>query len=135
VSRARPPVSNQRQVSPADFYSKIRGITQRNADGTDRQKLARRLKVGQRLSLVREPDNVADPNAIMVCTEGGILRRPRQLGYLSADLAEDYASHLDAGGRIDVEVSEVTGGTGWLWMRKNFGVNIHVTVYGSRRQV
>ena len=131
ADRKRKPKS----FNPAVFFTKVVGVSHKNDDGTSRQKLIRRLKEGEQLDVLRDPDNKYDRNAIVVCAKFGILRRRKQLGFLSAELAEEYAPLLDAGGRIDAEVSSVTGGGGWLWWKKLYGLNIRVTVYAFRTEV
>lgn len=106
-----------------EFFTKIHGVSHGN-----RQKLLKQLRPGQPLQLIREPNNPHDHNAIMVCVTSGLLRRSQQLGYLSADIAERYAPHLDAGGNMSATVSQVTGGGGWLWWKKSYGCNIVVRV-------
>ena len=101
-------------VEPHVFYTKVVGVTHNNPDASSRQTVLKRLVPDQPLSLIREPENRYDQNAIMVCTPSRFLRRARQIGYLSAELANEYARLLDAGGRIDARISEVTGGGGML---------------------
>lgn len=43
------------------FRTTIAGVTMQNRDGTDRQSLLRVLRTGERLKLVREPENPHDP--------------------------------------------------------------------------
>ncbi len=124
--------SKSLNIGPAAFPTKIVGVKFNNEDGLCRQKYIRKLREGQQLMLKREPNNEYDRNAIAVCTIGKLFRGARQLGYLSEELAGDYAPLLDAGGRIDVVVLNVTGGGGWLWWKKSYGVNIHITVYAFR---
>jgi len=100
------------------FHSKIVGVTHHNSNGTSRQKHLKRLSEGQTLRVVRDRDNEYDPNAIAVY-DGR-----RQLGYLSRDLAEQFASVLDNGGAIECAVSGLTGGDD-----RNFGCNIRLTIY------
>lgn len=107
------------------FYSKIAGVTRKNPDGTSRQRLLKRCKVGQPLKLVREPSNPADENAVMVLTMDG-----KQLGYLNADVACEIAPRLDAGGRVDCEISDLTGGG--LFRKRTRGCNIKITKYDVR---
>ena len=72
--------------------------------------------------LVREPRNEVDANAIAVYRRGLIFKA--QLGYLSADIASQLASRMDAGEQITATVIEVTGGG--LLSRRNVGVNLHL---------
>ncbi len=106
---------------PKVFHSKVAGVTYDNPDGTGRQDLIRQCRAGDRLRSRREPDNRYDPNAVAVCTESGV-----RIGYLSSRLAAELAPLLDRGGRVDVEISEITGGGD----ERALGVNILMTVYG-----
>lgn len=112
---------------PTSFYSKVRGVSRRNPDGSDRQTIASKCRRGEKLILVREPDNPRDRNAVKVMRRGGFLSGEQQLGYLSAEVAEEIAPLLDRGERVEAEVTEVTGGGGgWFSERKHFGVNIRI---------
>ena len=51
------------------FPSKVIGVTNSNADGSNRQELIRSCRAGQRLTLIREPDNPYDPSAVLICLE------------------------------------------------------------------
>lgn len=58
------------------------------------------------VELVREPDNMHDPNAVAVhLVMAGDERRP--LGHLPASVAERLAPSLDAGDKWEAEVDEV----------------------------
>ncbi len=112
--------------------TKIRGVTKRNADGTDRQRTIReRCHPGDALYMRREPNNPADPCAIqvrrIVCTE--VPDSPclaEQLGYLSRDLAQELAPKMDEQGFVLIgEIMEVIGGDSG----HSFGVNIRVEEY------
>lgn len=74
------------------------GCSYRNPDGTDRQKIIRRLKSRMPVWLRREPENEWDPNAIAVLTHIG------QIGYLERDVASALAKMLDRGGKIEAEI-------------------------------
>lgn len=82
--------------------TQIAGVTFGN-----RQNLIQLLEVGEKLLLIREPDNPHDPNAIMVeHSQYG------QLGYIPRSLAVQVASELDcAGGIAEAVVIALTGGT------------------------
>lgn len=73
-------------------------------------------------SLIREPDNDHDPNAIKCLIQGN------KVGYVNRDDAEGISKHLDAKNITELLVScEVTGG----WYRGSndsgsFGVVVHV---------
>lgn len=66
------------------FYTKLRGVS-----FDDRQIHVQSLREGQTLSLLREPNNPADPNAICCLTENG-----EKLGYLSRQIASQLAPSL-----------------------------------------
>jgi len=110
--------------------TKIRGVTKRNDDGVNRQRIIRQCcGSGDALYLDREPNNPVDRNAIrvrrIVCTD--VPDRPRlaeQLGYLSRELAEDLAPRMDKHGHVLLaKILEVTGGENAL------GVNIQIEEY------
>ena len=60
-----------------------------------------RLKVGDELKLVREPDNAHDRNAIRVEWQG------RQLGYLPRAENQAIALELDRGTRVEARISRL----------------------------
>jgi hypothetical protein len=113
--------------------TKILGVSHKNPCGTSRQQIIRNFcRAGDALFLVREPENPADRNAVLigrVCqgTDGAI--RGEQIGYLSLELARDLAPILDQGGVVMfAEVLELTGDlTGEDG--GNVGVNIRVEEY------
>jgi len=96
--------------------SKIRGVTKRNADRSDRQEIIRKCcHPGDALCFVREPNNPFDHNAIqvrrIVCSE--VPDKPRvgeQVGYLSRELAEEFAPRVDDDGfLLMAEILDVSG--------------------------
>ncbi len=104
-----------------EFFSSVAGVSRSNADGSDRQALIRaKCRAGGALTLVREPGNAHDANAIAVMCSGS------QIGYLHAELAEKYAKRIDSGEiEMTAEVKEVTGGT---TVKPTYGVNVLVRV-------
>ncbi len=103
-----------------DFYTKIVGVTAKNADGVSRQTVIQTLRIGQKLHLQREPGNPHDPEAIRVITPKRVV-----VGYIHAKMANDLAPVIDAGYRFSVVVSSLTGGDA-----DSFGVNIRVRSLG-----
>ena len=87
----------------------------------DHQFTISQLRVGDRLVLVREPENNYDPNAIAVMTEEG-----NKVGYLDRGTAEELARGLDSleKRQIPAEVSDITGG---LTSDSNLGIRIRFT--------
>lgn len=94
-------------------YTKVAGVTFGNI-----QSILPKLRSGMSLRFIREPKNHYDRNAIRVECNW------QKIGYLSADLARDYAPILDNGGKITGNIANITGGRG-----KTYGCNIDVTVY------
>lgn len=92
------------------IFSKIRGVTW---DG--RQELIKKLVCGESLGVVREPNNAYDRNAVAIYSVDG------QIGYLSTDLAIQFAPLLDRNADVKITVSEVTGRD-----KENLGVNIKI---------
>ena len=71
------------------FSVTVAGITFTNVDGSSRSKIAASCSYGQKLLLIREPNNIHDSNAVKVLTED-----ERQLGYLSPHDASDVQAPL-----------------------------------------
>ncbi|MGE5554393.1 MAG: single-stranded-DNA-specific exonuclease RecJ [Betaproteobacteria bacterium] len=82
------------------FHTKVVGVSFQG-----RQEVLAGLQPGQRLRLVREPDNPHDPSAVRVETADGAL-----VGYLRAALARHLGPALDRGIRYAATVTAVTGG-------------------------
>src|ERR1019366_6611563 len=73
---ATAPVLSNSARSFYSNYSKIAGVTFANSDGPWRQQIVARCRVGEQLSLVREPDNPVSSSAIAIFRRTG-----EQLGY------------------------------------------------------
>ncbi|MHC5539120.1 HIRAN domain-containing protein [Singulisphaera rosea] len=99
------------------MHSKVAGVTMTNDDGSSRQHLIRRYcRAGQRLVVVREPDNPYDTHAVAI-----YLARPKaSIGFIGSHISPFLGATIDRGGRVDVTISEVTGGKGG----KYYGANI-----------
>lgn len=119
--RAVAPWLGMGDASCETFPSKLKGVSQTNADGRMRQQIIKeKCRPGTALELRREPDNPYDPDAIAVYCGG------EQVGYVTAELADTFAEDLDAGAiKMEAVVSEVTGGTP---EKPSVGVNIYVLV-------
>lgn len=104
-----------------EFHTKVVGVTHRNSDGTDRQRLLKKCKRRERLVLVRETNNPHDSNAVKVCRSNG-----GQLGYLSRDVANQIAERLDKGLDVIAEITSLTGGG--LIFNRTRGCNIKITM-------
>ena len=112
-AKARPP-------SCRHFFTKVVGVTKRNPNGSDRQKLIRKCqqrgKRFEQLELDHEEDNPVDPNAVAVSRANG-----DQLGYLNADLAAEVVGKSAKGYRYAAYVSDIRGD-------KILGVNVLLVV-------
>ena len=106
------------------FYTKIVGVTFANQDGSVRQEIIEDLDdfLGQTaqvsLTLVREPQNPYDHNAIQVRDGQG-----RQIGFLSRSVCETLAPMMDNGIEIQCTLSQITGHS----LDQNFGMNIQIS--------
>jgi HIRAN domain len=114
------------------IHTKIRGVTKKNPDGVNRQRIIRRCcRRGDALFLIREPNNPVDPNAIQVrrIVYSDVPDKPRlaeQLGYVSRDLAEKLAPKVDHEGFVLMAwIMNVSGGEDM----ESVGVNIQIEEY------
>ena len=109
------------------FFTKISGVTFTNSDGTSRQSIIQKCVVGERLLLVREPDNPIDPSAVRVCRLNG-----ETIGYLGRHVATSgmgmtgVADELDDGMVADVVIAKVTLYEGQNGSAR--GVNIEIAL-------
>ncbi len=100
-----------------DFYTKVVGVS---FEG--RQDVVGGLTPGDRLELVREPQNTFDVNAVAV--RYGALA----LGFVRREIARHIALNIDAGERYEATVGSLTGGG-----ERHLGVNIHVRRHRALR--
>lgn len=113
---------------PEEIRTKLRGVTKKNENGRSRQEIINeQISEGDDLSLIREPNNKYDPNAIAVYPDihFDVEDTDDRLGYLSSELAEKLAPLKDSGQYIECRVLDVTGEEG----EDNRGVNVLLTVY------
>ena len=113
------PAQGKAMVGPKatrSFHTKVAGISRH-------QRIAKQCDEGDVLSLEREPDNPADPNAIKVSREDG-----PQIGYIPAHTARDLAKKMDAGEPVYAVISEITGGTE---DKPTTGINLKITIGGA----
>lgn len=106
------PVSSQRL-----FFTKIAGVTYEG-----RQGIVARCSVGERLILIREPNNPFDEGAIKVLRLNG-----EQLGFIPAHVSRGgdtsgLAYQMDRGEKFQCRIKDLSGGGD-----KNLGVNIEIT--------
>lgn len=99
-------------VIASSFHTKLAGAS-------FRQDAIRHLSPGQKLRLVRQPDNEYDTNAI------AIFNGEEQLGYLNKELAAKLTPAIDSKAvNYDVYATEITGG---VEDKPTRGVNLLLT--------
>lgn len=108
------------------FNTGLAGLDFKNEDGTSRAKILRNSKVGDQLKLVREPNNVKDPNAVKVCLMSG-----EQVGYLYADEAAEIAPRLDKDSPVNCEIVELNV-QGSLWFKKATKCRLKLTKHSMK---
>ena len=79
-------------MSLEHFFGHVAGESHRNADGSDRQAIIPRCRVGDLLVLEHEPDNLHNINAIRVLRQNG-----EQIGYLEREFAGEVVSRSAKG--------------------------------------
>jgi len=84
----------------------------------DAKAVWRDVKAGDRLELVREPDNPYDPNAVRIEWRG------RKLGYLPRRNNDAVARQLDRGAALEARVAQVKE-------NRNRSVRLEVEVVAS----
>lgn len=98
------------------FYTKVAGVTFEH-----RQEMLAGVREGVELTLVRQPDNPHDPNAIALFC--GHL----QIGYVSRGIARHLAPRIDMGVRYSARIASLTGGApDGSGARRSRGANIFV---------
>ncbi len=117
--------------------SKVAGVSFRNRDGSDRQRIIRKFcRAGKSLEVRLEPDNRYSEDAIGLWVRGRwlfILPARYQVGYVKEAVASQIREDVIRGSRISVRILEVTGGGGWFRTHYH-GVNIEIRL-GSDNDV
>ncbi len=88
-------------------YVKVRGISFNNSDGTSRQEIAKKMYVGQSVTLKANPMHKYGRWTVEVFIPNG-----SQIGFLPADARD--ASTILRGEPILAKVHKVIGGTNWF---------------------
>ena len=113
-------------VLDATFHTKIVGVTFKNDDGSDRQRIIRNLArngeldEGTELFFVPQPDNPYDSNCVQVRASNG-----QTLGTLSREMAAKIAPQISQGYTFKAYVASQTGGD----IGYAYGVNLKVDRY------
>ena len=127
-------MSKKGDIVSRSFRTKVVGVTHKNDDGSDRQKIISKCKVGDSLLLQRDYDNEYDEHAIAVLRT----TTNEQLGFIARDVAfrqegmNDLAPHLDRGGEARAWIVDIIGGSSGFWERlfgfanKNLGCVIEI---------
>jgi hypothetical protein len=99
-------------MTTGTIHTKVAGVSFKNPDGSSRQRYIRAYCAAfTPLILRREPNNRHDKNAVAVWVS---VRRfiffesEVQIGHLKSDLAAEIAHHIDHGGTVTGEITEVT---------------------------
>lgn len=87
------------------FYTKVVGVSFTNDNGTDRQKILKTCRVGQKLKLIPAPTK-EHPNSVKVCLENG-----KQIGHLNDRLGGEISRLISSGGKAEAVITDLTGGT------------------------
>lgn len=93
---------------PRQLSLLVRGVDHPNRRPKTRGTIPRRFEIaaslpGEPVELVLEPDNPADPNAIMIFSARGI-----QLGYVAAERAPLIGKHIRQGDEVRAIFQEAT---------------------------
>jgi single-stranded-DNA-specific exonuclease len=113
------------------LYAKVAGITKENPDGQSRQHLvSKHAFEGCTVTLVREPQNQYDSNAILVTIpkKGSKTGEMVEIGYVDKENAAYIAPKIDNGQVVECQIRHLTGGTNG----HNIGINLDITVYNIR---
>ena len=108
---------------PTTFQEKVVGVTHEN-----RQEIVKKLSVGEKGFLVRDPDNPFDRNAIKVVTRAG-----EHFGFLRRELASLLAERFDEQGKpVVAHIVALTGGT---YSSSNLGVRIKFSLENVQNDI
>lgn len=109
------------------FYSQVHGMLHENKDGSRRQDIISRCRVGEELDLIPEPDNPFDSSAVKICRKNG-----EQIGYWQAD--GRMAHDLSIGWTYRVTIDEIYGFQRNDRKRPSEGVRLRVEVLTMSRR-
>ena len=97
--------------------TKIKGTTYYNIDYS-------KLKVGEKLYLVRDKQNIHDKNAIRV------LYNEIMLGHIDKQVSTVLANIIDSGVKVKAVLSTILGGPPY----ENYGLLINISIYENRSE-
>ena len=94
------------------IHTKVAGVGFRNPDGRSRQQHIRKYcSAFMPIILRRDPGNARDKNTVEVWVSApGLLFQHAevQIGHLAPELAATIADHIDHGGTVTGEITEIT---------------------------
>jgi HIRAN domain len=89
------------------YVIRVAGVSHLNDDGSSRQEVLSRCKVGEMLQLRRQPNHRHDKNAVQVLRQNG-----EMLGFIPRDEARLMAPEIDRGRRYVAVLTTLDGGHG-----------------------
>ena len=98
------------------FTTKVVEAIYKNPDGINRQQIIKMCTAGEKIRLIREPDNPHDVCAIGVFRESG-----EQIGYLAKHVSAypELAYHMDIGGEVSAKIKKIIAErSGFLGIKK-----------------
>lgn len=116
------------EVPLKPFECNVAGVNRPSRTGGERQDEIVRLREGQQIILIREPDNPHDPDAVALFTENG-----KDVGYLPREIAAEIASRLDKGSPVTAQVIVIEKFQTERG-KKLYGVRIELTKYKMGRK-
>lgn len=123
----RLPTCDDTFMGANDRTLNIVGESYRNPDGSSRQAEIRRLRVGERVELRRQPENPHDPMAVAVHGARG-----PQIGFLSSDHARWIGGKIDGGYPVKAIIERINGGVPG---KPSLGVCIRINYDGDDPQL
>jgi hypothetical protein len=125
-SPAKSKPSESKDWTPMSLYKeKVVGVTKKNDDGSSRQKIIRKMKEGDPVMLVRDPDNPYDSNAIEVWN-----KKKDQIRFIDQMRNSELAPQMDKGYKVEAWVDRILGGDSG----KKYGVLIAIQRYKPARK-
>jgi hypothetical protein len=107
------------------FTTKIVEATHKEPDSIKRQQIIKMCKIGEKIRLIREPNNPHDVCAIGVFRESG-----EQIGCLAKHVSAypNLAYHMDIGGEVSAKVKEIVAErSGILGLKKTYSCIVEIT--------
>jgi hypothetical protein len=107
------------------FPTKVVEATCKNPDGINRQQIIKMCTVGEKIKLIREPNDSHD-----VCTIGVFRESGEQIGYLARDVAAypELAYHMDIGGEVSAKIKQIMAErSGILGLKKTYCCILEIT--------